>query len=97
MAFELFIAGRYLKAKRKEGFISLITFLSIAGVSLGVMALVVVIAVMSGAETDFRKRILGLEPHILVMNYTGKFDTYSKILIKMNKLKVLHRFYLPRQ
>ena len=85
MAFELFIAGRYLKAKRKEGFISLITFLSIAGVSLGVMALVVVIAVMSGAETDFRKRILGLEPHILVMNYTGKFDTYSKILNDLNQ------------
>jgi len=85
MSFELFIAGRYLKAKRKEGFISLITFLSIAGVSLGVMALVVVIAVMSGAETDFRKRILGLEPHILVMNYTGKFDTYSKILNDLNQ------------
>ena len=63
----------------------MITFLSIAGVSLGVMALVVVIAVMSGAETDFRKRILGLEPHILVMNYTGKFDTYSKILNDLNQ------------
>jgi len=73
MPVELFIARRYLKAKRKEGFISLITFLSIAGVVLGVMALVVVIAVMSGAETEFRKRILGLEPHILVMNYTGSF------------------------
>ena len=85
MTFELFIAGRYLKAKRKEGFISLITFLSIAGVSLGVMALVVVIAVMSGAETDFRKRILGLEPHILVMNYSGKFDAYSQVLTTLNK------------
>lgn len=78
MSFELFIAGRYLKAKRKEGFISLITFLSIAGVALGVMALVIVIAVMSGAETDFRKRILGLEPHILLMNYTGKFEGYRE-------------------
>ncbi len=77
MSLELFIAGKYLKAKRKEGFISLITFLSVAGVMVGVMALVVVIAVMSGAETDFRKRILGLEPHILVMNYSGKFNNYS--------------------
>ena len=41
MAFEFFIAGKYLKAKRKEGFISLITLLSIAGVAVGVMALVV--------------------------------------------------------
>ena len=85
MAFELFIAGKYLKAKRKEGFVSLITFLSVAGVAVGVMALVVVIAVMSGAETDFRKRILGLEPHILIMNYSGKFDTYSHILTELDQ------------
>lgn len=87
MAFEFFIAGKYLKAKRKEGFISLITLLSIAGVAVGVMALVVVIAVMSGAETDFRKRILGLEPHILVMNYSGKFDGYSDIIADAAKNK----------
>ncbi|SDU62755.1 lipoprotein-releasing ABC transporter permease subunit [Desulfobacula phenolica] len=85
MTFELFIAGKYLKAKRKEGFISLITFLSVAGVTVGVMALVVVIAVMSGAETDFRKRILGVEPHILLMNYAGKFDTYSSILTDLDQ------------
>ncbi|CCK80165.1 lipoprotein-releasing ABC transporter permease subunit [Desulfobacula toluolica] len=85
MTFELFIAGKYLKAKRKEGFISLITFLSVAGVTVGVMALVVVIAVMSGAETDFRKRILGVEPHILLMNYTGKFDAYSSILTNLDQ------------
>ena len=74
MAVEYFIAKKYLRAKRKEGFISLITFLSVAGVILGVMALVVVIAVMSGAETEFRNRILGLEPHMLVMNYGGAFE-----------------------
>ncbi len=84
MSVEFFIAGKYLKAKRKEGFISLITFLSVAGVTLGVMALVVVIAVMSGAETEFRKRILGLEPHILIMNYGGSFDQYQDILDKIS-------------
>ncbi len=83
MNLELFIAGKYLRAKRKEGFISLITFLSVAGVMVGVMALVVVIAVMSGAETDFRKRILGLEPHIHVMNYAGKFDNYLPLVSKL--------------
>ncbi|MCF6248400.1 MAG: lipoprotein-releasing ABC transporter permease subunit [Desulfobacula sp.] len=87
MRFELFIAGKYLKARRKEGFISLITFLSVAGVTVGVMALVVVIAVMSGAETDFRKRILGLEPHILLMNYSGKFGNYTSILKDLNLKK----------
>jgi len=80
MAVELFIARRYLKAKRKEGFISLITFLSVAGVMVGVMALVVVIAVMSGAESEFRRRILGLEPHILLMNYNGTFGGYDTLL-----------------
>jgi lipoprotein-releasing system permease protein len=80
MGVELFIARRYLKAKRKEGFISLITFLSVAGVMVGVMALVVVIAVMNGAESEFRRRILGLEPHILVMNYNGTYGNYTSIL-----------------
>jgi len=89
MSFEFYIAGKYLKAKRKEGFISLITFLSVAGVTVGVMALVIVIAVMSGAETDFRKRILGLEPHILVMNYSGKFDSYSHILNTLGNKKFI--------
>lgn len=83
MRVELFIAKRYLKAKRKEGFISLITFLSVAGVMVGVMALVVVIAVMSGAETEFRHRILGLEPHILYMNYSGAFGEYDPVLSRL--------------
>jgi lipoprotein-releasing system permease protein len=85
MGLELFIAGKYLRAKRKEGFISLITFLSVAGVTVGVMALVIVIAVMSGAETDFRKRILGLEPHILFMSYSGKFSGYTQYMEKFSQ------------
>jgi len=89
MNLEIFIAGKYLKAKRREGFISLISFLSVAGVTVGVMALVIVIAVMSGAETDFRKRILGLEPHILVMNYSGKFDNYSQMVTKFDKSELI--------
>lgn len=72
MPLEFFIAARYLRAKQREGFISLITLLSVAGVTVGVMALVIVIAVMSGAESEFRERILGVEPHILVMNHSGK-------------------------
>jgi len=86
MAAEFFIARKYLKAKRKEGFISLISFLSVAGVILGVMALVVVIAVMSGAETEFRKRILGLEPHILVMNYGGSFKADGEQAEQIGKI-----------
>ena len=86
MAAEFFIAKKYLKAKRKEGFISLIAFLAVAGVILGVMALVIVIAVMSGAETEFRNRILGLEPHILVMNYGGSFKLDPDLVGKLEKI-----------
>ena len=92
MSLELFIAGRYLRAKRKEGFISLITFFSIAGVAVGVMALVIVIAVMSGSETDFRKRILGVEPHILVLKSSGHLFNYQKDLKKIKNIKATNNF-----
>ncbi|MFO7751040.1 MAG: lipoprotein-releasing ABC transporter permease subunit [Desulfobacteraceae bacterium] len=87
MSLEFFIAGRYLKAKRKEGFISVISLLSVAGVTVGVMALVIVIAVMNGAEKDFRKRILGVEPHILVMSYSGNVREYENSLEKAEQVK----------
>ena len=75
--YEVFIARRYLKAKRKQSFISIITILSVAGVAVGVMALVVVIAVMTGAELDFRKRILGFQSHITIMRSGGQFFDYK--------------------
>ncbi len=77
--YEIAIARRYLRAKRKQSFISLITVLSVAGVAVGVMALVVVIAVMTGAELDFRKRILGFQSHVTIMKSGGKFTDYSHI------------------
>ncbi len=85
MSLEFFLATRYLKARRKEKFISLITFLSITGIAIGVMALVIVIAVMSGAETEFRKRILGLEPHILIMN-NYSYD-YKEVINQSKSIK----------
>ncbi|MDY0131423.1 MAG: lipoprotein-releasing ABC transporter permease subunit [Desulforegulaceae bacterium] len=85
--FEFSIALRYLRAKRKQGFISLVGFLSVAGVCLGVMALVVVIAVMSGAEKDLRKRILGMEPHLILNSKTGSFADYKKVCEKLNNKK----------
>ena len=66
MAFELFIGGRYLRAKQRQGFISLITVLCTAGVAVGVMALIVVLAVMAGFESDLKARILGVQAHVSV-------------------------------
>ena len=79
MGFETFIGRRYLRARQKQAFISLITILSIAGVALGVMALIVVIAVMTGFEADLKTRILGGQPHIMIMRYGGAFTDHRQI------------------
>lgn len=80
MSFELFVGTRYLKAKQKESFISLITILSIAGVTVGVMALIVVIAVMAGFESELRSRILGIESHAMIMHHGGHMENYQRVL-----------------
>ncbi|MBU1162190.1 MAG: lipoprotein-releasing ABC transporter permease subunit [Proteobacteria bacterium] len=85
MSFEYFIGGRYLRAKQKETFISLITILSVAGVTVGVMALIVVIAVMAGFESDLKQRILGVESHIVLMRHDGSFSGYKKISKQINE------------
>ena len=69
MSFEIFVGRRYLRAKQKQAFISLITILSIVGVALGVMALIVVIAVMTGFEADLKVRILGGQPQVMIMRH----------------------------
>jgi lipoprotein-releasing system permease protein len=86
MSFEYFIGGRYLRAKQKETFISLITILSVAGVTVGVMALIVVIAVMTGFESDLKQRILGVESHIVLMRHDGSLTGYNQISKQIDKL-----------
>jgi len=80
MSFEIFVGTRYLRAKQKETFISLITILSIAGVTVGVMALIVVIAVMAGFESDLKSRILGIESHLVIMRHGGHMTDYQETL-----------------
>jgi lipoprotein-releasing system permease protein len=86
MSFEYFIGRRYLRAKSKQSFISLITILSTAGIAVGVMALIVVIAVMSGFESDLKSRILGGQSHIVLMRHGGQFTDYRKILKDVEKI-----------
>ena len=69
MSYEWFISLRYLRAKRKQTFISVISFISIAGVSLGVAALILVLAVMSGFTDGVRRQILGNVPHVLIQHF----------------------------
>jgi lipoprotein-releasing system permease protein len=86
MSYELFVSLRHLKAKRTQKFISLNTWISVGGVSLGVMALIVVIAVMSGFGKDLRDKILGTNSHVVVtnINRTGMND-YENIIKKIKQ------------
>ncbi|AOY59185.1 lipoprotein-releasing ABC transporter permease subunit [Desulfococcus multivorans] len=85
MAFEYFIGNRYLITRKKQTFISLITFLSTAGVAVGVMVMIVVIAVMSGAESELRSRMLGITAHAVILRHGGEFTNYSQTLQKLRQ------------
>lgn len=69
--FELFVARRYLLPKRGRGFLSLITWISVGGVFLGVLALVVVLAVMNGFENEVKSRIIGTNAHAFVLTFSS--------------------------
>ena len=69
MSLEWYIARRYLSSRRGTRFLSLITLIAMGGVFVGVMALIVVTAVMSGLQTDLREKILGTNPHIWVTTF----------------------------
>ena len=88
MSFEWFVALRYLRAKRKEAFISIITFISVAGVAVGVMALIVVIAVMAGFQDHLRTKILGINSHVIVRNYYGPFGEAAAVKRRIMKVAV---------
>ena len=79
MFFELFFASRYLKAKRKQAFIPVITVISVLSVMVGVMSLVVVLSVMNGFRDDLMSKILGVNSHVLILNYGGAFKDYGKV------------------
>ena len=72
--FELHIAFRYLVAKRKQAFISVISFISTLGVTVGVMALVIALALMTGLMQEVRDRILASNPHVYVWKRGGITD-----------------------
>src|SRR5256885_3137712 len=67
--FELHIALRYLRSRRASRLLSLITVIAVGGVTVGVMALVVVLGVMNGLQTDLRDKILVANPHLRVLTY----------------------------
>ncbi|MFB0506557.1 MAG: lipoprotein-releasing ABC transporter permease subunit [Thermodesulfobacteriota bacterium] len=88
MPYELFIGLRYLKAKRKQFFISIISIISILGVLLGVMALIIVLAVMNGFETDIKEKILGTYSHVILLKHGDEgISRYSALIEQVKGYK----------
>ena len=74
MSFSWFVARRYLTARRRQAFISLISAVSILGVCVGVMALIIALALMTGVQTELRDRIVGSTAHVYVYNRAHPFE-----------------------
>jgi lipoprotein-releasing system permease protein len=83
LPYQLFIALRYLKSKKRHRGISFNTVISIGGVAVGVMALLVVLSVMSGFHEDLQKKILGASAHAVVLSYQGGIQDYRPLIEKL--------------
>jgi len=83
LPYQIFIALRYLRSKKKYRGVSVTTAISIGGVAVGVMALLVVLSVMSGFHQDLQKKILGANAHIIIRDYKGAIQDYEKTAEKL--------------
>ena len=92
LPFELFIAVRYLLARRKQAFISLISFISIIGVGVGVMAVLIALALMTGLQGELRDRIVGSAAHVYVHKINGIADADREINSLLSVPRVTVRF-----
>lgn len=85
--YEWFISLRYLRAKHKHGFISLISFISVAGITVGVIALIVVLSVYSGFTDGLRDQIIGLNSHVVVQQLGGSMPNYKRVREQVLEIK----------
>lgn len=87
MSFELFVARRYLTARRKQAFISVITLISVGGVAIGVAALVIAIALITGFQGDVQAKILGATSHVMVSDLSGRgLENYEETAAKIRAI-----------
>jgi lipoprotein-releasing system permease protein len=87
LPYQVFIALRYLRSKKKHRGLSVNTAIAIGGVAVGVMALLVVLAVMSGFQQDLQKKILGANAHIIVRDYRGAMSGYDRVAAALKNQK----------
>ena len=71
MRFELFVAARYLKAKRRQAVVGVVTSISVAGVAAGVAALIIALAITNGMRRDLQDRLVDSTAHVQLMRVTG--------------------------
>ena len=84
--FEWDIASRYLRARRKEGFISVIAGFSLVGIGLGVATLIIVMAVMTGFRETLVSQILGVNPHLNITSQQEKFEDYDTLAVAIRQV-----------
>ncbi len=77
--YELFVGLRYLRAKRRNHFISFISLISMAGIAVGVMALITVLSVMNGFEKELRERVLGMASHATISSFEGGLEDWESL------------------
>jgi lipoprotein-releasing system permease protein len=87
--FERMVAMRYLRARRKEGFISVIAGFSLLGIALGVATLIIVMSVMNGFRHELLGRILGLNGHLTMEAYQGPLPDYDRLTDELRKLPMV--------
>jgi lipoprotein-releasing system permease protein len=81
--YELTIALRYLRARRKDAFISITTIFTGVGVMIGVAALIVTLSVMGGFEQSLKERVLSVSPQVQILSTNGSIDNYSDVKLKV--------------
>jgi lipoprotein-releasing system permease protein len=86
-AFERMVAFRYLRARRQEGFVSVIAIFSLLGIALGVATLIIVMSVMNGFRADLLGRILGLNGHLGVYAQAGPLDDFDAKAAKVGEVR----------
>ena len=85
-SFEWMIAARYLRAKRQESFISVISLFSLIGIALGVATLIIVMSVMNGFKVELLKSILGLSGHVTIQSQMGNMTDYDAVTARIMKV-----------
>lgn len=84
--FELMLAARYLRARRQEGWISVVTGFSLAGIAIGVATLIVVMSVMNGFREDIMAKILGFRGHYMIQSQSNSLDQWQALSANLSRI-----------